>query len=268
MCLSKATYSVTEAIGSHRITKCLNQSVVPAHLEQEVPPTKFTLLHDFSCDYYMRIQVLCEFPCQKSSQLTWWDFPQGTNSWRAETSSIEYTSPRQSRKNRRHLLDFLKSSAFTTPHFSSGSVQISPCVPFGGGESSQFGVSVSHEFPLKASSLSCGKNPSWQAFPWRDRICVAYDAACGLSHLHHQTPKAKCIDRGETRRHHERDVFFFQTTCSGAGLSSWHQVSQHSANRACLRHGDLKRCTELPFSQSSLGELQGNGGNDNPVLPG
>eukprot|EP00434_Breviolum_minutum_P039197 symbB.v1.2.034798.t1/scaffold4525.1/size38475/3 len=28
-----------------------------------------------------------------------------------------------------------------------------------------------------------------EAFPWRDRICVAYDAACGLSHLHHQTPK-------------------------------------------------------------------------------
>ncbi|CAJ1455661.1 unnamed protein product [Effrenium voratum] len=27
-------------------------------------------------------------------------------------------------------------------------------------------------------------------FHWRDRLCVAYDAACGLSHLHHQTPKA------------------------------------------------------------------------------
>lgn len=28
-----------------------------------------------------------------------------------------------------------------------------------------------------------------QAFPWRDRVCVAFDAACGLSFLHHQTPK-------------------------------------------------------------------------------
>lgn len=45
------------------------------------------------------------------------------------------------------------------------------------------------------------------------------------------------------------DTFFFQTTCSGAGLSSWHQVSQHSANRACLRHGDLKSCTELPWTK-------------------
>ncbi|CAE7886868.1 unnamed protein product [Symbiodinium microadriaticum] len=26
-------------------------------------------------------------------------------------------------------------------------------------------------------------------FAWRDRLCVAFDAACGLSHLHFQTPK-------------------------------------------------------------------------------
>ncbi|CAE7308360.1 unnamed protein product [Symbiodinium natans] len=28
-----------------------------------------------------------------------------------------------------------------------------------------------------------------QDFLWRDRLCVAFDAACGLSHLHFQTPK-------------------------------------------------------------------------------
>lgn len=104
------------------------------------------------------------------------------------------------------------------------------------------------EFPLKASSLSC-KNPSWQAFPWRDRICVAYDAACGLSHLHHQTPKAKCIDRGETRRHHETRFFFFRRR---AAVQVFHRdIKSPNILQTGLVYdiGDLKSCTELPWTK-------------------
>ena len=32
------------------------------------------------------------------------------------------------------------------------------------------------------------------SFHWRERVCVAYDAACGLSHLHHQTPKERSVE--------------------------------------------------------------------------
>eukprot|EP00913_Durusdinium_trenchii_P021868 g20548.t1 len=100
-----------------------------------------------------------------------------------------------------------------------------------------------------------------KAFEWRERICVAYDAACGLSHLHHQTPKvfhrdikspnilltrsglAKVADFGLTPRltYGLSDYVF--------GLSSW-DLAVRTCSRIKAWHGFAKKVKERNGSRT------------------
>lgn len=68
----------------------------------------------------MRIQVLCEFPLSEEFAIDMMRLPARYELMEGGDLFNRIHKPEAKEKKGRHLLDFLKSSAFTIPHFSSG----------------------------------------------------------------------------------------------------------------------------------------------------
>ena len=184
-----------------------NQSAVPACLE-EVPPTKFTLLHDFSIFLlHTDLSIVC-FLSPFRRVRNWHDeFPSRYELMEGGDlfNQIHKSQARQSRKGVVICSISWNVQLYNSPFVPS--FLMSPLAKFRFSlcplwiRSSQFG-DWQFLMNFRETVIPFMWYPNWQAFPWRDRICVAYDAACGLSHLHHQTPKAT------EERHHETRILF------------------------------------------------------------